>query len=66
MKAVFVLKINTGEGVGYFDGVHNWSDKLWEAKQFQTYPEAEEFLKDMFDNHRTGGFIQIETYFIEG
>jgi len=63
MKTIFILKTVNSMGVGYYDGEHNWSAHIHEAKQFNTYPEAESFLKDAIVNMGWGGFIQIEKYF---
>lgn len=63
MKIVFILKITVRGEVGYYDGSTNWSGSIYEAKTFDTYPEAEAFLKNAIENYHWGGFIQIEKYF---
>lgn len=63
MKIVFILKHTQNGAFGYYDGGTNWGAMISEAKQFNTYPEAEQFIKDMIENHGWGGFIQIEKYF---
>lgn len=63
MKTFFILKCTYLGKFGYYDGATNWSEFLMDAKRFDTYPEAEAFLKDMIENHGWGGLIQIEKYF---
>jgi hypothetical protein len=64
MKSIFILKITTDQGIGFFNGEFNWAKSLNEAKQFDTYPEAESYLKNLLEQSKIGGFIQIEKYFI--
>lgn len=64
MKTIFVLKITALGTFGFYDGKTNWSENLYEAKKFVTYGEAEQELSTMFENHSTGGYIQIEKYFV--
>lgn len=63
MKTVFILKVIMHGEIGYYDGSKNWTGILPDAKQFDTYPEAEAFLKHAIENWHWGGFIQIEKYF---
>lgn len=63
MKTFFILKCIVLGKFGYYDGATNWSEFISDAKHFDTYPEAEAFLKDMIENHGWGGLIQIEKYF---
>jgi hypothetical protein len=65
MKTVFVLKCTLGSGFGYYDGSTNWSEQLYKAKQFESYPEAEAFLRHAIEVNGWSGFIQIEKYFTD-
>jgi hypothetical protein len=63
MKIVYILKINTKDGFGYFDGQYNWSQSVNDAVKFNSYTEAESFLKEGIELNGWGGMIQIEKYF---
>lgn len=66
MKTVFVIKhLKKGIWV-YFT---SWEDRKWDAdlycaKEFETYVEAEAFLKGKCDTEHWGGFFQIEKHFV--
>lgn len=64
MKQIFILKTIQEDKPGYYDGLHNWSAHIREAQQFDTYPIAEHFLKEMVEINGWGGYFQIEKYFI--
>jgi len=47
----------------YYNGKTNWTKWLSEAYHFNTYPDAEYFLKNAIEVDGWGGLIQIEKYF---
>lgn len=63
MRTIFILKMITEQGVGYYDGNFNWSADLSKAEKYGTYSDAEYKAKKLFEDG-SSGFMQIEKYFI--
>ena len=68
MEEIFVIKA-LQKGAWYYYRAHANADRIWDhdlyvASKFESYKEAETFLKGACDNLYWGGFFQIEKFYL--